>query len=145
MYNDLKSKHFLMDADSTVALDLLATQYRTKQNLLPRLTSLFVFIVTLRCEQSCPYCQVSRQSQDRLAFDMKLSDADRAIEFVFASPSQDVKVEFQGGEPLLNLPLIRHIVDRTKARAIDSKELAIHRVSGPRGRRFKSCHPDSEI
>ena len=74
-YDDLKSKHFLIDSDSTVAIDLLACKLRTKQCLLPQLTSLFLFVVTLRCEHSCPYCQVSRQSQDRVAFDMKESHA----------------------------------------------------------------------
>lgn len=114
IYNELKSKHFLVDADSTVALDLLAAQYRTKQSLLPRLTSLFMFVVTLRCEHSCPYCQVSRQSQDRRAFDMTEEDAAKAIEFAFATPSPAIKIEFQGGEPLLNFGLVRWIVERAE-------------------------------
>ena len=42
IYNELKSKHFLMDGDSNVALDLLACKYRTKHSLLAQLTSLFL-------------------------------------------------------------------------------------------------------
>src|SRR5262249_24620691 len=34
VYDELKSKHFLLDGDSNVALDLLAVKYRTKQSLL---------------------------------------------------------------------------------------------------------------
>jgi len=116
-YEELKSKHFLIDDDSTVALDLLAVKYRTKQSLLANFTSLFMFVVTLRCDHSCPYCQVSRQSVDRHAYDMKPEDADRAIDFMFRSPSPAIKVEFQGGEPLLNFDLIRHIVERVNGRA----------------------------
>jgi hypothetical protein len=52
----------VLDCDSSVALDLLAVKYRTKQAPLANLTSLIMFVVTLRCEHSCPYCQVSRQS-----------------------------------------------------------------------------------
>lgn len=115
-YDELKSKHFVMDADSNVALDLLAVKYRTKQSLLAQFTSLFMFVVSLRCDHSCPYCQVSRQSADRHAFDMKVEDADRAIDFMFRSPSAAIKVEFQGGEPLLNFDLIRHIVTRVEER-----------------------------
>ena len=116
LYNQLKTKHFLLDGDSTVALDLLACKYRTKHSLLSELTSLFLFVVTLRCEHSCPYCQVSRQSQDRTAYDMPVDHAHKAIDFVFASPSRNVKVEFQGGEPLLNFDLIRQIVERVQER-----------------------------
>lgn len=115
-YDELKSRHFLLDDDSQVALDLLAVKYRTKQQLLSQFTALFMFVVSLRCDHSCPYCQVSRQSADRHAFDMLPEHADRAIDFMFRSPATTIKVEFQGGEPLLNFDLIRHIVLRTKER-----------------------------
>ncbi|MDZ4848910.1 MAG: His-Xaa-Ser system radical SAM maturase HxsB [Pirellulaceae bacterium] len=121
-YELLKSRHFLLDADSRIALDLLACKYRTKHSLLSQLTSLFMFVVTLRCEHSCPYCQVSRQSQDRKAFDMQTAHAERAIELMFETPSPAIKVEFQGGEPLLNFELIRWIVERVVARNRDSQK-----------------------
>ena len=35
---------------------------------------------------------------------------------MFRSPSKSIKVEFQGGEPLLNFPLIRQIVERVESR-----------------------------
>ncbi|PTQ76236.1 hypothetical protein C8R21_1733 [Nitrosospira multiformis] len=37
-YNDLKSKHFLIDDDSNVALDLLALKYRTKAQQISQFT-----------------------------------------------------------------------------------------------------------
>ncbi len=115
-YDTLRSKHFLQDADSTVALDLLALKTRTRYHRLSDFTSLHIFVVSLRCEHSCPYCQVSRQSDDRLAFDMSEATADKALELVFRSPSPTLKIEFQGGEPLLNFPLIKHIVARALAK-----------------------------
>ena len=110
LYNDLKSKHFLLDRDSNVAIDLLSLKVRTKLRRLSDFTSLHMFVVSLRCEHSCPYCQVSRQSDDRLAFDMSSETAAKALDLVFRSPSPALKIEFQGGEPLLNFPLIREIV-----------------------------------
>lgn len=110
LYNQLKSKHFLCDTDSNVAIDLLALKVRTKMNLVSQFTSLHIFVVTLRCDHSCPYCQVSRQSSDRVAFDMSEKTADKAIEFTFLSPSPAIKIEFQGGESLLNFDLIKYIV-----------------------------------
>jgi His-Xaa-Ser system radical SAM maturase HxsB len=42
--------------------------------------------------------------------------AERGLDFVFRSPSRAIKIEFQGGEPLLNFELIRHIVLEAKRR-----------------------------
>ena len=113
-YGLLKSKHFLIDDDSSVAFDLLALKTRTKLRQLENFTSLHIFVVTLRCEHSCPYCQVSRQSDDRLAFDMSTETADQALALVFKSSSAAIKIEFQGGEPLLNFTLIQYIVQRAE-------------------------------
>lgn len=113
-YHDLKAKHFLLDGDSTIALDLLALKYRTRAQRVAEFTGLHLFVVTLRCDYSCTYCQVSRQTEDAAAFDMTVETADRALDLVFRSPSPHLKIEFQGGEPLLNRPLIAYIVQRAK-------------------------------
>jgi len=109
-YLDLKASHFLQDDSSTLAPELLALKVRTKLRRLAEFTSLHLFVVTLRCEHACPYCQVSRQSDDRVAFDMSTEIADRALDLAFRSPAAALKLEFQGGEPLLNFPLIQHLV-----------------------------------
>jgi His-Xaa-Ser system radical SAM maturase HxsB len=109
-YRTLKAKHFLTDSPSSLPLELLATQFRTKKAFLEGFTKLHLFVVTLRCDHSCPYCQVSRVTQDRTRYDMTWETADRAISLMFRSPSDALKVEFQGGEPLLNFDLIRKIV-----------------------------------
>ena len=114
LYDDLKSKHFLIDQDSSVATDLLALKVRTKLQRLAEFTGLHIFVVSLRCEHSCLYCQVSRQTDNKLAFDMSIETAEKSLALVFRSPSRGIKIEFQGGEPLLNFPLIRHIVERAE-------------------------------
>ena len=73
---------------------------------LPDSTGLHIFVVTLRCEHTCRYCQVSRQSAAKSKFDMTEQTARRALELAFRSPSPQLKIEFQGGEPLLNFPLV---------------------------------------
>ena len=113
-YSTLKSAHFLIDSDSDVALDLLALKVRTKNERFANFTGLHIFVVSLRCEHACPYCQVSRQSDDRIAFDMSRETADRALDMVFRSPSPAIKIEFQGGEPLLNFSLVEYIVERAQ-------------------------------
>ncbi|WP_408591833.1 His-Xaa-Ser system radical SAM maturase HxsB [Novosphingobium sp.] len=115
-YDELKSRHFLMDADSDVAVDLLALKVRTKLAPLANFTGLHIFVTTLRCEHSCPYCQVSRANDNRTEFDMSEATALKSLDLVFSSPSPTIKIEFQGGESLLNLPLLRFIVAEAKRR-----------------------------
>ena len=116
IYQQLKVRHFLIESDSTVAIDLLAMKYRTKQSLLPQLTSLFIFVITLRCDHSCPYCQVSRRSSNREKYDMSFETAQKAVDIMFQSPSLNIKVEFQGGEPFLCFERIRQIVELVNER-----------------------------
>ena len=116
LYADLKAKHFLIDGDSQVALELLALKYRTKMALVSNFTGLHIFVVTLRCDHTCEYCQVSRQTEDRQAFDMTEATALKALDFVFQSPNPYLKIEFQGGESLLNFELIQFVVREAKRR-----------------------------
>ena len=114
-YDNLKARHFLFDSESNTAIDFLGAKFRLQQETMARGTSLFMFVVTLRCEHTCRYCQVSRRTQDKTAFDMSMQHADLAIAFMFKTESPVVKVEFQGGESLLNFELVKFIVIKAKA------------------------------
>jgi His-Xaa-Ser system radical SAM maturase HxsB len=125
LFKTLRARHFLLDAGSRAAVDLLALKYRTRAERLSWFTGLHIFVVTLRCDHSCHYCQVSRQTEDRANFDMTRSHADKALEFAFRSPSPNIKLEFQGGEPLLNFELIQYVVERAvQLNAAASKNVA---------------------
>jgi His-Xaa-Ser system radical SAM maturase HxsB len=115
-YIELRARHFLVDDNSSIAPDLLAIKLRTRYDRLAEFTGLHIFVVTLRCEHSCHYCQVSRQSEDRLRYDMSPEIASGAIDLALRSPSNQIKIEFQGGEPLLNFGLIKFIVLEAKRR-----------------------------
>lgn len=114
--SQLRSKHFINFEGERAPFELLALKFRTRFSRLPEFTSLHIFVVSLRCDHSCPYCQVSRRSEDKAAFDMTREVADRGLDFVFRSPSRAIKIEFQGGEPLLNFELVRYIVIEAKRR-----------------------------
>ena len=115
-YTELRARHFLLDETSSIAPELLALKLRTKYSRLGEFTGLHLFVVTLRCEHSCPYCQVSRQSEDKFRYDMSPEIALGALDLTFRSSSQNIKIEFQGGEPLLNFDLIKYIVLEAKKR-----------------------------
>ena len=104
-------------------LQLLAMRLRSRMAFLQQPTALHIFVVTLRCEHSCPYCQVSRRSVDRDRFDMSEDTARRALRIALAAPAPTIKIEFQGGEPLLNIPRIQQIVEAARRDVPDGKKL----------------------
>src|SRR5262249_7483955 len=112
------------EGDPSTVVRLLAAKYRTKKSFLRYGPSLHIFVVSLRCDHSCHYCQVSRQSPDRSRFDMSDETAQAAVDRLFESPSPTLTVEFQGGEPLLAFDRIRQITEaiiernRTERRTI---------------------------
>ncbi|WP_163083134.1 4Fe-4S cluster-binding domain-containing protein, partial [Acinetobacter baumannii] len=69
----------------------------------------------------CPYCQVSRQMDGETSFDMTPEMADKSLDFVFPSPNPAIKIEFQGGEPLLNFEMVRYVVEAAKRRNLVEK------------------------
>ena len=109
-----ESRHFVADGEPNLAIRLTALKVATRMRRLLDLTGLHIFVVTLRCEHACEYCQVSRQNSTSTEFDMSHEDAMKALDIVFQSPSQNIKIEFQGGESLLNFALIKEIVIRAR-------------------------------
>ena len=59
----------------TSVLQLLALRLRSRMAFLRAPTGLHILVVTLRCEHSCPYCQVSRRSTDVDRYDMSKATA----------------------------------------------------------------------
>jgi uncharacterized protein len=125
LYEKAYAAHLITGENQQAQRQLLALRLRSRMSFLRQVTPLHIFVVTLRCEHSCPYCQVSRQSTDRSRFDMSEETAMRALDIAFSSPAGRIKIEFQGGEPLLNFPLIKFIVSaaqaefRTKNKKVD--------------------------
>ena len=117
LYEKAFSNHLLTTAGQTAQKQLLALRLRSRMSFLRNPTGLHIFVVTLRCEHSCPYCQVSRQSTDKSRFDMSEETAQKALSVALGSPSKRIKLEFQGGEPLLNFDLIKKLVVNAKAQA----------------------------
>jgi uncharacterized protein len=112
----LRAKHLIRERGDDLPVELLALKARTRYRRLQEFTALHILVASLRCEHSCPYCQVSRQSSDKDAFDMSAETAALALDAAFRSPSENIKIEFQGGEPLLNFELIEEVVVEAEAR-----------------------------
>jgi len=114
LYLRLKGKHFIAESLSDPAVDLLAIKYRTKKAFLYDFTSLHMFVITQRCNQRCIYCQVSSQAENQKGLDMTIEVAKKAVDTALASPTRFLKIEFQGGEPLLNFETVKYIIEYTR-------------------------------
>jgi His-Xaa-Ser system radical SAM maturase HxsB len=117
LYERAFEKLLVASEDQRSQPQLLALRLRSRMRFLQDPSQLHIFVVTLRCEHSCPYCQVSRRSTDRGLYDMSLEMALRGLDVALSSPSRQIKIEFQGGEPLLNFELIQAVVPLAKERA----------------------------
>lgn len=116
-YRELTAKSIIScEAGLAITMRRLASQYRSKKAFVFEGPTLFLFVVTLRCDHSCHYCQVSRQSHDAVAFDMTEEMALAAVDRIFESPNPTITVEFQGGEPLLAFPRIQQIIQEINRR-----------------------------
>ena len=114
IFLDLKGKHFVTDTAVTPVIDLLATKYRTKREFLKSFTGLHMVVVTLRCNQRCHYCHASSQPVDQPRWDMSPETAINVVHKIMETPSEVVKIEFQGGEPLLNFGVVQTVVKEAK-------------------------------
>jgi His-Xaa-Ser system radical SAM maturase HxsB len=65
-----------------------------------------ILVPTLRCNLACDYCQVSRAAENAKGYDWDASTLARTLAFLDALPTDTIKIEFQGGEPLLRLDLL---------------------------------------
>lgn len=73
-------------------------------------TSLHIFVVTTVCNMGCVYCQANNGTEcSYLIMDKEM--AEKAVDIALQSPEQFLCFEFQGGEPLVNFEIIKHIVE----------------------------------
>ena len=79
--------------------------------------TLHIMILTLRCNQTCRYCQASRRPMSSEGWDMSEETAHRALDIIFQSPAPNLTIEFQGGEPLANFDRLVQVVREARARA----------------------------
>jgi len=125
LYAKLQTKGFINQD-----IDELINQYRQRKVFLFQGPSLHIVVVTLRCNYKCVYCQASSRDMTRKGFDMDKETAKKTVDVIFKSPSQQITIEFQGGEPLVNWPVVKFITEYAeKKNKKAEKELLITLVS----------------
>ena len=107
-YIELQQRGFLRDNLDT---EDLALKLRRKKHFLNQGPHLHIVITTLRCNQGCKYCHASRTSMDRVDTDMSLETAKQVVDLALASTSPYICFEYTGGEPTINMDVIRFMVE----------------------------------
>lgn len=120
---ELEGKFFCAKKMTREMIAVYATRYRTKKYFIFESTSLHMIVVTNRCNQSCVYCHASSDDACKTAGDMSVETADMIIKNILMSPSRNIKIEFQGGEPTLNFEVIKHVVSMRGAFEEHGKEV----------------------
>ena len=85
-----------------------ASRWASKLNPAKELSYL-ILVPTLRCNLKCDYCQVSRVAENAKGFDWDEKKLSKVVEFLDELTTPDIKIEFQGGEPLLRLDILENI------------------------------------
>jgi His-Xaa-Ser system radical SAM maturase HxsB len=96
--------------------------YRNRKSFLFQGTSLHIVIPTLRCNHGCVYCHSNAKPMKSKGYDLDEKTAKRIVDFIFQSPSKNIKIEFQGGEPLLNFPIVKYIIEYAKSINLEKKK-----------------------
>lgn len=89
---------------------------RRRKSFLHHGPVLHLVVVTLRCNETCVYCHASRADMDAVRTDMTPEIAEKVVDVILRSPSPRLTIEFQGGEPLVNFPVVRHLIEYALAR-----------------------------
>lgn len=73
--------------------------------------NLHMIVATLRCNETCVYCHASRADMTATQTDMTKETAEKTVDLILQSPSEFITIEFQGGEPLVNFPVVKHVIE----------------------------------
>lgn len=75
-----------------------------------------MLVPTLRCNLACNYCQVSRTSEKAKGFDWTEATLCAVLDWLKSLETDQIKIEFQGGEPLLRLDLLSAVREFCRTR-----------------------------
>ncbi len=113
---------------SETNISTVTAQLRNKHSQLFSATTLHIVTPTLRCNHKCVYCYAASKPENDKTYDMTKDTAKAVVDFMFQAPSNKICIEFQGGEPLLNFPIVKFIVEYAKTKAKKTKKEVNFRI-----------------
>lgn len=111
----LQEKNIIYEDTDLGYSDTLQYELRRLKSHVNIATSLHIFVVTTACNAACIYCQANNGIK-KPALYMNKATAEKSVDIALQSPAKYLSFEFQGGEPLLNFEIIKHIVLYTESK-----------------------------
>jgi His-Xaa-Ser system radical SAM maturase HxsB len=111
LYQRLAERNFVR---AEVDTRKMTERLRARKTFLHAGPNLHILVVTLRCNETCIYCHASRADMSATHTDMTNETADKALDLIFQSTNPSVTIEFQGGEPLVNFEVVKHVIDAAR-------------------------------
>lgn len=114
LYKSLVAGFFISEQILPTLLDVYAERLSEKKRFMDEGTALHIFVLTLRCNQNCVYCQASSQNEMCSNRSMSMHTMEKSIELMFKSRAKYLTMEFQGGEPTLEPQLLKYGIELAK-------------------------------
>ena len=108
LFNRLLERGLIVDEDN---IRRVIEGYRNLNANLFTDTSLHIAVVTKRCNLHCYYCHAQGGASSE---DMSIETASRVLQYLFDVRNKSVTLEFQGGEPLLNWPVVKFMTEHAR-------------------------------
>ncbi len=119
LFNRLREKGLIVDENN---IHNVIDGYRNLNANLFSDTSLHIAVVTKRCNLRCTYCHAEGGASSE---DMTIETASRVLQYLFDVQSKSITLEFQGGEPLLNWPVVKFMTEHARKFNTLGKNLSI--------------------
>jgi His-Xaa-Ser system radical SAM maturase HxsB len=120
LYDKLQRANFVAAAIDRWAQ---ADRWRRKKQYLFYGPTLHAFVLTHRCNHGCQYCHSSIVGMERVDTDMSIEVAERGVDVAFQSTAWAITIEFQGGEPTANWPVLRHIIEYALQKNVEARKV----------------------
>lgn len=113
-YDDLLKKWFIKTPDYEAKM---TGSVAGKNHFVGIWPTLHMVVPTLRCNHKCKYCHAAVAPMSAKDMDMDEETARKVVDTIFYTNSPSFSIEFQGGEALVNFPIVQFIVSYAKLKA----------------------------
>lgn len=112
----LKDAGLAFDEVGELAFTSHAYRWSSRRATATRSINYLILVPTLRCNLSCSYCQVSRAAESAKGYDWDEQTLAATLKYLDSLTTDNIQIEFQGGEPLLRLDLLKVVRDFCRSR-----------------------------
>ena len=109
LWEDLRKTGFCYSDSIESFIRLNKDAIRDANSYLLSGTNLFIIAVTNACNNRCLYCQANGMKK---IHNMSIEVAEKILQRIKGATANEITIEFQGGEPLYNFPVIKYMVER---------------------------------